>query len=863
MGRFEEPVNLNGSGKVSISDFDLLKVLGTGAYGKVFLVRKVSGNDRGKLYAMKVLKKATIVSKPKTLEHAKTERQVLESIRQSPFLVTLHYAFQTDSKLHLVLDYISGGELFTHLYNRECFKEDEVRLYIGEIILALEHLHKLGIIYRDIKLENILLDAEGHILLTDFGLSKEFLPHEKDQRTYSFCGTIEYMAPEVIKGDDGHDFCVDWWSVGVLTYELLTGASPFTVEGEKNSQSEISRRILKCAPPPIPDHLSSEVKDFIKRLLVKDPRKRLGGGLTDSEELKQHRFFKNLNWKDVAERKNKGPIIPVIVDELDTSNFASEFTSMTPIYSPAAVPPNNDKLFKGYSFVAPSVLFSRNVISDDIFGFPDRPDISKLLAAKFKNSAFFQKYDLVMKEGILGDGSYSVCRRCADKSTRIEYAVKIISRCIDSSREISLLKHCQGHPNIVQLHEVFHDEAHTYIVLELLRGGELLDKIRKKSKFTEVEAGKIARQLVSAINFMHSRGIVHRDLKPENLLYVDSSDNSTIKIVDFGFARILPTGNQKMVSPCFTLQYAAPEVLKQTVCSTSSGYNEACDLWSFGVVMYTMLSGKTPFQSYSQDTSAAAIMQRIREGEFNFVGPQWDVVSSDAKNLIRGLLTVDPRRRFTMQQLKQHPWIQGANPGVYSNTPLMTPNVLCSLSTPRAAESAVNATMVAFHIVTKEGFRLQDVSAAPLAQRRKQKKSSTDVGSSSSLSSDLSSNRTSNSYSSSEKETYNRTMKDKNSFFDYSEARVADYLSTLPDLAKTEPIHGSVTWPTSSKDEKCPPEETFGQHRPTTRSYKRKQDNTPVVSSTQKDDDCVIIAETLATRPNSRKVKKAKVILTC
>ncbi|GFY63841.1 ribosomal protein S6 kinase alpha-5 [Trichonephila inaurata madagascariensis] len=860
-----QPVNLNGCGKVGISDFDLLKVLGTGAYGKVFLVRKAHGNDRGKLYAMKVLKKATIVQKQKTLEHAKTERQVLESIRQSPFLVTLHYAFQTDSKLHLVLDYICGGELFTHLYNRECFTEDEVRLYIGEIILALEHLHKLGIIYRDIKLENILLDAEGHILLTDFGLSKEFLPHEKDQRAYSFCGTIEYMAPEVIKGGSaGHNFSVDWWSVGVLTYELLTGASPFTVEGEKNNQSDISRRILKCAPPPIPDHLSSDVKDFIKRLLVKDPKKRLGGGEGDSEELKQHRFFKNLNWKDVAERKNKGPIIPAIVDELDTSNFAEEFTSMIPTYSPAAVPPNNEKLFKGYSFVAPSILFSRNVISDDIFGFPDRPDISKLLAAKFKNSAFFQKYDLVMKEGILGDGSFSVCRKCVDKNTRIEYAVKIISRCIDCTREIHLLKLCQGHPNIVNLHEVFQDEAHTYIVLELLRGGELLERIRKKSKFTESEAMKICHQLVSAVNFMHSHGVVHRDLKPENLLYMDSSDNAIIKIVDFGFARTLPPGNQKMVSPCFTLHYAAPEVLKQSFPAngSNSGYNESCDLWSLGVVMYTMLSGKTPFQSYSQDTSAAAIMQRIREGAFSFSGPQWDVVSAEAKNLIRGLLTVDPHRRLTMQQLRHNPWIKGHNISVYSSTPLMTPGVLSSLTSPRAAETALNATMVAFHKVTRDGFRLQDVSAAPLAQRRKQKKSSTDVGSSSSLSSDISSNRTSISYSSSEKETYNRTMKDKHSVFDYSEERVADYLSTLPDLAKTEPIHGSVTWPVTSRVEKCSDDETSEQHRPTTRSYKRKQDNTPV-SAIQKGEDCIFVAEAPALRPYSRKVKKAKVISTC
>ncbi|KAG8199935.1 hypothetical protein JTE90_006182 [Oedothorax gibbosus] len=857
-----QPVNLNGCGKVGISDFDLLKVLGTGAYGKVFLVRKTHGSDCGKLYAMKVLKKATIVQKQKTLEHAKTERQVLESIRQSPFLVTLHYAFQTDSKLHLVLDYVSGGELFTHLYQRDHFTEDEVRIYVGEIILALEHLHKLGIIYRDIKLENILLDSEGHIVLTDFGLSKEFLPDEKNQRAFSFCGTIEYMAPEVIKGGTtGHNFCVDWWSVGVLTYELLTGASPFTVEGEKNTQSDISKRILRGLTPPIPDSLSSDCKDFIKRLLVKDPKRRLGGGQADSEELKQHRFFRHLSWKDLAARRVPAPIVPAIESELDTSNFAEEFTSMAPAYSPAAVPENQDKLFKGYSFVAPSVLFSRNVISDDIFGlFPERPDISKLLAAKFKNSSFFQKYDLIMKDGFLGDGSYSVCRKCIDKKSLVEYAVKIVSRCIDCSREINLLRVCQGHPNIVNLHEVFQDEAHTYIVLELLKGGELLDRIRKKDKFTEEEAVKIFQQLVSAVNFMHSRGVVHRDLKPENLLFVDGSDNSLLKIVDFGFARFLPTENQAMVSPCFTLEYAAPEVLKQALPSPHGGYTEACDLWSLGVVMFTMLSGKTPFQTYSRKATSDAIMQRIRGGEFSFNGPQWNIVSDEAKEVICGLLTVEPRQRISMQHLLQHPWLRDLS--VSSKIPLMTPDVLSSLSSPKTAHTALNLTMVAFNNAVRTGFCLQDVSAAPLAQRRKQKKSSTDVGSSSSLSS-VSSNRTSYScFSTSEKDANRSTTEDKNSRFDFCKEKVSDYLSTLPRM---EPVEGSVTW-VGERSRKQHQDKSDRSHRPATRSYKRKQDNTPTataVSASQKDDDCVVVAEIPPPRHHSRKVKKAKVLLTC
>ncbi|MEQ2239806.1 Ribosomal protein S6 kinase alpha-4, partial [Ilyodon furcidens] len=337
--------NLTGhTERVGMENFELLKVLGTGAYGKVFLVRKNTGHDEGQLYAMKVLKKAAIVQKAKTTEHTRTERQVLEHIRQSPFLVTLHYAFQTQSKLHLILDYVSGGEMFTHLYQRDHFSEEAVRIYIGEIILALEHLHKLGIVYRDIKLENILLDSEGHVMLTDFGLSKEFLEEDKE-RTYSFCGTIEYMAPEIIRGKTGHGKSVDWWSLGILMFELLTGASPFTLEGERNSQSEVSKRILRC-DPPFPSMIGPVAKDLLRKLLVKDPHKRLGSGPRGAEDIKAHPFFKGLNWSDLAEKKVQSPFKPELKNELDVGNFAEEFTGMDPVYSPASTPPSTDRLFQ-------------------------------------------------------------------------------------------------------------------------------------------------------------------------------------------------------------------------------------------------------------------------------------------------------------------------------------------------------------------------------------------------------------------------------------------------------------------------------------------------------------------------------------
>ncbi|XP_044520953.1 ribosomal protein S6 kinase alpha-5 isoform X4 [Gracilinanus agilis] len=688
--------NLTGHAeKVGIENFELLKVLGTGAYGKVFLVRKISGHDAGKLYAMKVLKKATIVQKAKTAEHTKTERQVLEHIRLSPFLVTLHYAFQTETKLHLILDYINGGELFTHLSQRERFTENEVQIYIGEIVLALEHLHKLGIIYRDIKLENILLDNNGHVVLTDFGLSKEFLADE----------------------------AVDWWSLGVLMYELLTGASPFTVDGEKNSQAEISRRILK-SEPPYPQEMSALAKDIIQHLLVKDPKKRLGCGPRDADEIKEHPFFQKINWDDLAAKKVPAPFKPVIRDELDVSNFAEEFTEMDPTYSPAALPQSSERLFQGYSFVAPSILFKRNAAVIDPLQFHmgiERPGVTNVArSAMMKDSPFYQHYDLDLKDKPLGEGSFSICRKCLHRKSNQEYAVKIISKRMEANtqKEITALKLCEGHPNIVKLYEVYHDQLHTFLVMELLNGGELFERIKKKKHFSETEASYIMRKLVSAVSHMHDVGVVHRDLKPENLLFTDENDNLEIKVIDFGFARLKPPDNQPLKTPCFTLHYAAPELLNH------NGYDESCDLWSLGVILYTMLSGQVPFQSHDKSltcTSAVEIMKKIKKGDFSFEGEAWKNVSQEAKDLIQGLLTVDPNKRLKMSGLRYNEWLQDGSQ--LSSNPLMTPDILGSSGA--AVHTCVKATFHAFNKYKREGFCLQNVDKAPLAKRRKMKKTST------------------------------------------------------------------------------------------------------------------------------------------
>ncbi|XP_072102134.1 ribosomal protein S6 kinase alpha-5-like isoform X2 [Mobula birostris] len=733
--------NLTGhTEKVGMENFELLKVLGTGAYGKVFLVRKVSGHDAGKLFAMKVLKKASIVQKAKTMEHTKTERHVLEQIRQSPFLVTLHYAFQTDAKLHLILDYVSGGEMFTHLYQRDHFSEADVRIYIGEIVLALEHLHKLGIVYRDVKLENILLDSEGHVVLTDFGLSKEFVGNEAE-RTFSFCGTIEYMAPEIIRGSrSGHGMSVDWWSLGILMFELLTGASPFTLEGEKNSQGEVSRRILQ-AEPPLPAGVSSVCRDLMQKLLVKDPKKRLGSGPKGSLEIKRHPFFRGLNWDDLLAKKIPAPFKPVIRSEMDVGNFAEEFTEMDPTYSPASVPHSGDRIFQGYSFIAPSVLFDRNAVMSEPLEMQLRaegPDpMAVARSAMSKDSPFFQHYELDMRTEPLGTGSFSICRKCRSKLSGQEFAVKIVSRRMEGhiQQEIGALKLCEGHPNIVKLAEVFQDQFHAFLVMELLRGGELLERIRRRKHFSELEASQTMRSLVSAVSHMHDAGVVHRDLKPENLLFADETDNAPIKIIDFGFARVRQPDSQPLQTPCFTLEYAAPELLKQ------DGYDESCDLWSLGVILYTMLSGQVPFQSSRKgmsSTSAAEIMRKIKGGDFSFHGEAWKNVSEGAKDIVRGLLTVEPSKRLKMSDLRRNDWLQ--NGSQLSSVSLMTPDVLGS--TGPSVNTYFKATFLAFNKCKREGFLLKSVDNAPLAKRRKLKlsagpeaRSSSDSSSSSSSSS--------------------------------------------------------------------------------------------------------------------------------
>lgn len=294
--------------QVSLSDFEILHLVGEGSFGKVFQVRK---KDTGQVYAMKVLKKKKLVDEGE-VEHTRTEKNILIN-NNHPFLVNLKFAFQTEKKIYFVLDYVNGGELFFHLKKERRFDEDKVRFYAAEITLALEHLHSLGIIYRDLKPENVLLESTGHIRLTDFGLSKAGLQATKGKTT-TFCGTPEYLAPEVIKGTS-YSYEIDWWSLGTIMYEMFTSQPPFACR----NQSQMYQRILN-ETPYYPNYIPASAKAIMNQLLEKDPRKRLNG-----KGVRKHPFFQSIDWDKLAAKKIKPPIIPHVKGEEDTSNVDKEF----------------------------------------------------------------------------------------------------------------------------------------------------------------------------------------------------------------------------------------------------------------------------------------------------------------------------------------------------------------------------------------------------------------------------------------------------------------------------------------------------------------------------------------------------------
>ena len=586
-------------------EYTLGQELGTGAMS---VVRMAEHKHSGRRLAVKCIAK-----EPLNLDDEAALLQEVNILQQldHPNIVKLHAFFDEPTMFYLVMDLIEGGELFERIAQKEFYSEKEARDLILILLQTIKYCHDLGIVHRDLKPENLLCvsyDDDSSIKLCDFGFAAKLTGKRS---LHQLCGTPGYVAPEILNRQPyGKE--VDMWSIGVLTYILLGGYPPFYDDDHEQLYERIKAGVYEfhedfwCK-------ISNEAKDFINGLLTVDPDAR-----GTAEDVLTHPWI-------VQDGENiKATSLQMNLKELKQFQAKKRFKAA----AKAVIATHRIKLAFGIS------------------GNTANP--GKALMAGFNDI-----YEIGRE---LGTGALSVVKQCTHRSTRVAYACKCVKKHqLNLEDRESLLAEAQlmkelDHPNIVKLHGVYDEKQSYYLVMDLIQGGELFDRIVKKEFYSEKEARDLILVLLRILLYLHKDClIVHRDIKPENLLCVSTSDDTDIKLCDFGFAARLDKANPEacLTHLCGTPGYVAPEILKRV------SYGSAVDMWSVGVLTYILLGGYPPFYDDDQNRLYA----KIKSGNYEFHEDYWGGVSKEGKDLIMKLLTVNPVERITAQEALGHPWI--------------------------------------------------------------------------------------------------------------------------------------------------------------------------------------------------------------
>mmetsp|Transcript_11380 Transcript_11380/g.32664 ORF Transcript_11380/g.32664 Transcript_11380/m.32664 type:complete len:1038 (-) Transcript_11380:211-3324(-) len=598
--------------------------LGLGAFAVVFIGTHRPTKSE---YAVKQIDRSTMFWNDR--DALQDEIANLKLTREGPNIVQLYEVYEEKAFCYLVMELMEGGELLEYIVEKKTFTEREARDCSRCVLSALKYMHEKHVAHRDIKPENLLLSEQHNlssIKLADFSFAK-YVSERNGCRT--LCGTPGYLAPEMLERFPAYDVKCDVWSVGTLLYLLLGGYLPFDDEDD-DVIFEQTRNGQFSFPHEFWQGVSKGAKDLIIRMLTNNPKKRISASsalrsswVQNGDEISEQR---QVNWKKLKlliEGKNK---MKKAVNTLITANRVKDL--------------NNT--FKEYTEKRKDQSVSQKM---------KKKDKERFVEDSLTGKPFDEFYEIGAE---LGEGGYAFVYQCTHKRTTKTYAVKevILSRLENGGEstlkdEIAALKMLRGGPHIVRLFDVFMEEDHCFMVMEEMKGGDLLSRIVDKEVYTEREARGVCKTLFEAVDYCHKKHIAHRDIKPENLLLVTADDDMSIKIADFGFAKKV-SGVNSLSTLCGTAQYVAPEVLDCQV----EGYSEMCDMWSVGVVTYILLGGYAPFEGPPDE-----LAQFIIRGDYEFHDRYWSEITQAAKDMITGMLEVDPSRRLSAEEALHCEWM--------------------------------------------------------------------------------------------------------------------------------------------------------------------------------------------------------------